>query len=181
MGKLISQETKYNGSRFKVIQKVYERQDGLKYTRDCVEPGNAVVILPVTENNEVIFIKQEREVIGKIALELPAGMIDENELPEDAAKRELEEEVGIKANYLELLTDCYVSCGYTNEREYIYLAKNFEKGIQHFDDTEEILDTEKISIEECMEKLLINEFEHANIKIALFEYYYKYCNGGKNE
>lgn len=174
MGKLIKEETKYNGPRFKVVQKTYERHDGLKYIRDCVTPGNAVVILPITENNEVIFIKQEREVIGKVALELPAGIIDKDELPEIAAKRELEEEVGIKANSLEFLTDYYASSGYTDERIYIYLAKDFSNGIQHFDETEEILEIEKINIDECMERLSKNEFEHSNIKIALYTYYYKY-------
>lgn len=174
MGKLIKKEIKYNGPRFNVVQKVYERHDGLKYVRDCVNPGDAVFILPITDNNEVIFIKQEREVIGKIALELPAGMIDKNELPEETAKRELEEEVGIKASSLELLTDYYVSCGYSDERAYIYLAKDFSNGIQHFDESEEILEIEKIDINECMERLSRNEFEHSSIKIALYTYYHKY-------
>lgn len=180
MGKLINEEIKYNGPRFNVVQKIYQRENGLEYVRDCVNPGDAVVILPVTDNNEIIFIKQEREVIGEIALELPAGMIDKGELPEETAKRELEEEVGIKANYLELLTYFYSSCGYTSEKMYIYLAKEFSQGTQHLDATEEILDIEKIKIEECMKKLSNNEFEHANIKIALYTYYYKYYNGGKN-
>lgn len=180
MGKLINKEIKYDGPRFKVIRKIYQNNKGVEYIRDCVEPGDAVVILPVTDDNEIIFIKQEREAIGKIALELPAGMIDKDELPEAAAKRELEEETGIKANYLEFLTSFYSSCGYTSEKMYIYLAKQFFKGEQHFDDTEEILDIEKISIKDCIKKLECNEFEHANIKIALYTYYYKYCNGGKN-
>ena len=172
--KLISEELKYKGPRFNVVQKIYERENGLKYVRDCVNPGDAVVILPITENDEVIFIKQKREVIDKIALELPAGMIDKNELPYEAAKRELEEEVGLIANSLEFLTDYYVSCGYTNEKIYIYLAKDFSIGSQHFDETEEILEIEKVNINDCMEKLLKNEFEHANVKIALYSYYYKY-------
>ena len=86
MSNLISEENKYCGRRFKIVQKVYNR-NGKQYIRDCVEPGDSVVILPITEDNEVIFIKQEREVVGKITLELPAGMIDKNELPEQTAKR----------------------------------------------------------------------------------------------
>ncbi len=180
MRKLLNEEIKYTGPRFNIIRRTYKKEDELIYTRDCVEPGNSVVILPITEENEVIFVKQQREVIKEITLELPAGMIDECELPKEAAKRELEEEVGIKANYLEFLTDFYVSCGYTNERMYIYLAKEFSKSQQKFDETEEILNIEKIHIEQCMKKLLNNEFEHADIKIALYTYYYKYYNGGKN-
>lgn len=181
MGNLIDKKIKFDGIRFKVIQKTYIKENGKKYIRDCVEPGDAVVILPITENNEVIFIKQQREVIEKIELELPAGMIDKGELPIQTAKRELEEEVGIKSNYLEYLTEYYTSCGYTSEKIYVFLAKDFSLGKQQFDETEEILEIEKIHIDKCMEKLYKNEFEHANVKIPLYTYYYKYCNGGKNE
>ena len=105
LNKLIGKETKYDGRRFKVIQKKYERDDGLKIIRDCVEPGNAVIVIAVNENNEIYFIEQYRETIENVALELPAGMIDENENPEDAARRELEEETGIK-----LLNKCCLYC-----------------------------------------------------------------------
>lgn len=180
MSKLLSEEIKYDGRRFKVIQRKYEREDGLKYIRDCVEPGDAVVILPVTENNEIIFVKQLREVIGKVALELPAGMIDSGEKPKEAASRELEEETGIKSNNIEYLTSYYSSCGYTNEKIYIYLAKDFTYGKQHFDETEEILEVEKIKLEDAIQRVFDEDFCHASTKVAILAYYYKYCNGGKN-
>ena len=63
MSKLLNEEIKFEGLRFNVIRRTYEREDGLVYIRDCVEPGNAVVILPITENNEIIFVKEEREVL----------------------------------------------------------------------------------------------------------------------
>lgn len=179
MSKLLSEEIKYDGPRFNVVQKKYEREDGLKYVRDCVNPGDAVVILPVTENNEILFVKQLREVIGKIAMELPAGMIDSGEKPEDAAKRELAEETGVIANNIEFLTSYYSSCGYTSEKIYIYLAKDFTYGKQHFDETEEILKVEKIKIEDIMPHILEDDFCHASTKVAILAYYYNYYNGGK--
>lgn len=173
MNKLISEEIKYNGPRFNVVQKVYEREDKVKYIRDCVEPGDAVVILPINENNEIVFVKQYREVVGKILLELPAGIIDKGETSEQAAIRELEEETGIKTNNIEFLVDFYASCGYTNEKVYIYVARDFEKGMQHFDDTEEILSLEKINIEDCVKNALDNKFEAAQVNIAILTYYLK--------
>ena len=180
MSKLLNEELKFDGPRFKVYRKEYERDDGLKYIRDCVEPGNAVVILPVTENNEIVFVKEEREVIGKISMGLPAGMIEDNEEPMDAAKRELAEETGIQSNELEFLISYFPSCGYTSEKIYIYLARNFTYGKQHFDETEEILSVEKIKLEDCMQMINENKFEHASVNIAILLYYYKYCNGGIN-
>ncbi len=181
MNKLIDKKIKYDGPRFNIIQKQYEREDGLKIVRDCVEPGNAVVILAINENDEVVFVEQYRESIEDVALELPAGMIDENENPKDAAKRELEEETGIIAENIEYLTSCYVSAGYTNEKIYIYVAKNFVYGQQHLDETEEILSIKKIHIKECMKMILEEKMKHASVYIAIQTYYYKYYNGGTND
>ncbi len=180
MNKLISKKTEFDGRRFKVIQKQYKRDDGVDIIRDCVEPGNAVIILAINENDEIVFIDQYRETIEEIALELPAGMIEENEDPKEAARRELEEETGIKAKNIEYLTSCYPSAGYTNEKIYIYVAKDFEYGEQHLDETEEILSIRKIHIEECMKMILEDKMEHASVYIAIQTYYYKYYNGGKN-
>lgn len=180
MNKLISEEEKYDGLRFKIVRKIYERESGQRYIRECVEPGNAVVILPVTPDNEIIFEKQYREAIDKTVLEIPAGIIDEGELPEEAAKRELEEEVGIKAESLEFLTSYYPSCGYTNEKIYIYIARSFSKGTVNLDEDEEIESIEKIHIDDCLKMVLENKFEHASVNIAILMYYFKYCNGGKN-
>jgi ADP-ribose pyrophosphatase len=181
LNKLISEEIKYNGKRFKIVQRKYVREDGLEYLRDSVEPGDATVILPINENNEVIFIKQFRETINKVALELPAGMIDECEKPEDAARRELKEETGIDAKNIEFLTSFYPSCGYTKEKLYVYVARDFEYGDQQFDETEEILSVEKIKLDDCIKMVLKNKLEHASVNIAIMNYYIKYCIGGTNE
>lgn len=180
MNKLIKTETKYDGRRFKIIQKQYEREDGLEIIRDCVEPGNAVIIIAVNENDEVFFIEQYRETIENVALELPAGMIEPEEEPKEAARRELEEETGIKAKNIEYLTSCFTSAGYTAEKIYIYLAKDLEYGNQHLDETEEILNIRKIHIEDAMKMILEDKIDHASVYIAIQTYYYKYYNGGKN-
>lgn len=180
MNKLINEEIKYNGPRFNIIQKQYKRDDGLTIIRDCVEPGNAVIILAVDENENVVFIEQYRETIEGIELELPAGMIEKNEAPENAAKRELEEETGIKAKHIEYLTSCYTSAGYTSEKIYVYLAKDLSIGSQQFDESEEILNVKKIPIQDCMKLILEDKIRHASVYIAIQTYYYKYYNGGKN-
>lgn len=180
MNKLIKTENKYDGPRFKIIQKQYERPDGLKIIRDCVEPGNAVIILAVNEKDEVFFIEQYRETIESVALELPAGMIEKDEDPKEAARRELEEETGIKAKEIEYLTSCFTSAGYTAEKIYVYLAKDLKYGKQHLDETEEILNIRKIHIEDAMNLILEDKIEHASVYIAIQTYYYKHYNGGKN-
>ena len=174
MSKLISEEEKYNGPRFKVTQKIYLREDGTKIIRDIVEPGEAAVILPITDNNEVVFITQYRESVNKVSMELPAGMIDPGEESIETAKRELEEETGLIANSIEPLISLYPSTGYTSEKVHIFLAKDFENGAQKLDSTEEILSIKKIKIDECVEKIKNGELENASQIIAILLYYTKY-------
>ena len=174
MSKLISEEEMYHGPRFNVTQKIYLRDDGTKIVRDIVNPGEAAVILPITDNNEVLFITQYRESVNKVSMELPAGMIEPDEEPIDTAKRELEEETGLKCNNIEPLISLYPSTGYTSEKVHIFLAKNLEKGKQKLDDTEEILSIKKIKIEDCVEMIKDGKLENATQIIAILLYYTKY-------
>lgn len=177
MSKLLEEKEVYKCCRFNIIERQYQRDDGVKYSRFSVNPGDAVIVLPVTEDGKIVFIEQMRESVGKVCLELPAGIIDSGENPIDAAKRELEEETGIIAKDLELLLDGFPSAGYTSERIYIYLAKNFEIGNINLDESEEILSIKKIPIEETLSLIAKNYFEEINLVVAVLTYYYKYlCN-----
>lgn len=176
MSKLINEEKKYKGPRFDVVRKTYEREDGVKIIRDIVNPGDAAVILPITDNNEVVFEKQYRESVEKVCLELPAGMIENGEEPIDTAKRELEEETGIIAKKLEHMITIYPSTGYTSEKVHIFLAKDFEEGKVHLDSTEEIIDVVKIPIEQCIEDAKNGKLENSSQLIAILLYKEKYMN-----
>ena len=182
MNKLISEETKFDGVRFNVVEKVYEREDGKRFVRDIVNPGDAAVILPIDEDDNVVFVKQYREAIGELCLELPAGMVDEGEEPIETAKRELEEETGLIAEKVEHLISVYPSSGYTSEKIHIFYAKDFKNGQVNLDDTESIEGLERIPLDECLRRVKENYFKHASQNIAILNYYFKYKNnGGINE
>jgi ADP-ribose pyrophosphatase len=78
----------------------------------------AAVILAETDQGEVLLVEQYRVPLGKRCLELPAGLIgddEEGEAVEVAAMRELEEETGYRAEAIELLGDFYSSPGMISE------------------------------------------------------------------
>lgn len=78
----------------KIEKVIYELPNGRESDYYLVENGQAVAMLALTNNNEVILTKQYRPGPDKILMELPGGLIQVNESPEAAALRELEEETG---------------------------------------------------------------------------------------
>lgn len=102
-----------------------------------VHPG-AVAILPVVDEETIILIKNERFAVNQELWELPAGTLEQGELPKETAQRELLEETGYYADHLELLTNFYTTPGFTNEIIYSYLATNLHYAGQHLDDSEQI-------------------------------------------
>jgi ADP-ribose pyrophosphatase len=98
-----------------------------------------VVIVPVTDDHEVILTKQFRPPTNTYVIEFPAGLNDKGDTLEEAAKRELLEETGYRAGELIFLTEGPMSSGASGEILTAYLARNLEyKGIGERDDGEDI-------------------------------------------
>ncbi len=92
-----------------------------------VEYPEAVAIIPMISENEIILVRQWRYAAGEETLEIPAGKMNYGESPEEAANRELLEETGYLAGTLTLLTRYYPAYGYSNEIINLYLARDLVK------------------------------------------------------
>ncbi len=95
-------------------------------------PGAAAVIPfasdPRGADPTVLLIRQYRYATGGALFEIPAGRLDAGEAPEQCARRELKEEVGVTAGRLERLTTIWTTPGFTDERIHLYWAADLAAG-----------------------------------------------------
>jgi ADP-ribose pyrophosphatase len=117
-------ETIYEGSIFSVGAETFRHDDGAEVKREKVWHPGAVGILAV-DAHSVWLTRQPREVAGlQASLEIPAGKRDvEGEPPLETAQRELAEEIGKQARSWEELKLFFTSPGFSDERVWLYLAR----------------------------------------------------------
>ena len=127
------------------------------------------LILPITSNDEIVFVRQYRHGAGEILLELPAGTFNpKEESPQAAAIRELKEETGyIPDNVIQLAT-LYDNPVKDTNKITLFLAENVIKaGKQELDVTEEI-EVVLIPIKRLTEKIASGEISVAGTVAAIF-------------
>ena len=130
--------------------------------------NDIVMILAITEDGIVPFVRQYKHGISKIITELPAGYMEDGEDPLEAAKRELLEETGYESDDWSKLGYFIKSAGKTvGGNIYLYLAKNAKKtSDQHLDDTEDIEVIEK-SFQEALSMAKSGELQGIDTVLAL--------------
>lgn len=103
--------------------------DGRRSTRDIVGHPGAVAILALDPAGRVLLVRQFRLAAGRALLEIPAGTLDRAgdgtlEAPDLAARRELEEETGVRASSWEHLGSFWTAPGFATELMHLYLARD---------------------------------------------------------
>lgn len=126
--KIIDQKTVANSKLFSIEQVHLEFANGTKRIFERINPNiiqfGAVMIVPVTSDKQFILASEYAVGTEKYELSLPKGAIDENETPEMAANRELQEEIGVGAKELHLLGRLTASPNFFTAAMDIVLAKN---------------------------------------------------------
>ena len=112
----------YKGTRVNVRQEVILLDDGTESVRDVIYHPNSVVIVPIDEGQNIVMVRQFRKAADLVLLELPAGVIDDDDSILEAARRELREETGLDAGKLVLLGEFFAAPGTLTEKLYAYYA-----------------------------------------------------------
>ena len=156
----------FRGSFLDVIMDEVILPDGNTGTREWINHPGAICCIPVLENGNICLIQQYRYSVRKHMIELPAGKLDIGEKPKDCAKRELEEEIGYKANNIKLLTVMYPAVGFANEKMYLFIAKELKKTKINLDQDEFIQLVPK-KLEEAIQMIWDGQISDAKTIIGL--------------
>ena len=126
-----------------------------------LEYPNWVNAVALTNQNKLILVRQYRYGADIISLEIPGGVIDEGEEPEQAIKRELQEETGYSFQSCELIATLYPNPATSINKTFTYLLKGGMKTHQQHLDEHEILNVEEYTIEEVKQLLKDNKIDQA--------------------
>ncbi len=161
-----SRESIFNGYVFDVYKLTVETQDGSLAPREIIEHNGGACILAINENNEIYFVEQFRTAANQFMLELPAGKLNLGEDPKLCAIRELEEEAGLIANSVELLTEFFPTPGYSDEKIYVYYTDDFKIGEQNLDEGE-FLEVYKYTLDEAVQMIFNGKIADAKTIVGI--------------
>lgn len=109
--------------------------DGSRGYRELVRHHGGAAVCAV-RSGRICLVRQWRVALGSMTLEVPAGKLEPGEDPAACAARELEEETGLVAGSLELVSRQYGSPGFTDEHTSVYLAHDLRVGTARPDEGE---------------------------------------------
>lgn len=157
---LIRSEPLINGRAFKIRRDTLRTPDGRETRLEIVDHGGSVVVIPVDEKNNILFVKQYRHAAKADLLELPAGTRDGDEPYEECAAREVREETGMAAGKLQKLGEFYLAPGYSTEFMAVFLATELRDDPLQADD-DEFLQVERIPARQALEMAAQGELQDA--------------------
>jgi ADP-ribose pyrophosphatase len=169
--KVTKSDIVFQGKVFDIkLDQIEYNKTGNKGRREVVlHPGGGVIV-PVTPEGKIIFVRQYRYPFDTVMIELPAGKLDKGEDPLNCATRELTEETGYTSGNIKKLGKIYTSPGFCNEILHIYLAENLTPGNHAREEGEEGMEIIELSLSEAEEKIRKGEIVDAKTISGLYMY-----------
>ena len=169
---LLSTKRIYSGKVLKLDLDTVALPNGRTTDLEILRHPGASAVVPLQEDGRVVLIRQLRHAAGGFIYEIPAGKLDPHEDPRDCAARELEEEVGYRAGFLELLTSIWTAPGFTDEVIHIFQGTNLQEGKQDLDQ-DEVLEIVEWSLDEAISKIQDGTIRDAKTIIGLQMVYWR--------
>ncbi|MED1782553.1 NUDIX hydrolase [Brevibacillus fortis] len=165
--KTISSQPIYDGRIIKVKVDEVLLPNGNTAKREIVNHQGAVAVLPITDDNKMVVVRQFRKALERSIVEIPAGKLEPGEEPLACAIRELKEETGYVASQYTPLSSFYTSPGFADEILHVFVATGLKKG-ESKPDEDEFVDVLEVTLEEAHALHQSGEIRDAKTVVALF-------------
>lgn len=139
--------------------------NGSQALRECVDHPGGVAVIGLTDDNEVVLVRQFRYPYKEVIFEIPAGKLEKGEDPFEAGVREFKEECGAVADNYFSLGELYPTPGYTNEIIRLYGATGLHFEEQDLDD-DEFLQIVKMPFDDLIARIMSGEIKDAKTVVA---------------
>jgi ADP-ribose pyrophosphatase len=163
---LIGRDQIYSGRVFGVSLGTFQSKTKGEVGIEIVHHNGGAGALPVFEDGSVALVRQWRYPLGRYSLEISAGRIETGQSPEETARRELEEEMGLRAGEMQKLGEFFVAPGWCEEKIHVYIARSLEASRQNLDDDEEI-EVIRLTFDDAMARVRSGEIDDAKSIITL--------------
>ena len=136
----LSTERAFTGKVFNIDRDRVRMRNGREVTVDVVRHSKSVVLIPVPEPGHVTLVRQYRYAVNSSLWELPAGSVDPGETPEQAARRECHEEIGLVPATIVRVSAMFPTPGYCDEQMIFFRFSGLETTDEqaHVDEDEDI-------------------------------------------
>jgi len=162
----LAQRRVYGGKVVSLDVDEVEEPGGVRAVREVVRHAGSVAALPVHADGSVVLVRQYRYPVDAAVWELPAGRRDPGEPPEQAARRELEEEVGLRAHRLEPLSVFYTTPGFCDEVMHLFRASELE-AVPARPEQDERIEALRLPFAEALAMLRRGEVREGKTLVAL--------------
>jgi ADP-ribose pyrophosphatase len=164
----LDSERVFKGKVFSIDRDRVKMPNGRTVTVDVVRHSRSVVLVPVPEPGKVILVRQYRYAVNAFLWELPAGSVDEGESPEEAARRECHEEIGLVPSTTVRLGAMYPTPGYCDEEMFFFRLSGLEETDEQAQvDEDEDIQTKVFELRDVREMIRRGEIQDMKTLVGL--------------
>ena len=164
--RVLARRRVYEGKVLSLDVDEVEEPGGVRATREVVRHRGSVAALPVHDDGRLVLVRQYRYPVDALVWELPAGRLDPGESPEAAARREMEEEVGLRPRRLEPLAVFYTTPGFCDEVMHLFRATGLES-VAARPEADERIESRAFTLEEARGMIRAGEIREGKTLVAL--------------
>ena len=167
---MLDTEIDYTCPGFDVRRDDVRLPDGTETDYHYVDESPAVVVLPLTPAGAVVVIEEWRQAVDRVNRGLPAGSMEGDEKPTDAAHRELREETGYEADRIEHLLTAEPSNGIANSVHHHFVAYDCEQTAEQELDDNESIRVDTVDYDDYLDSVVNDELNDGRSALTLLQY-----------